>query len=93
LLARAHALRRRFMEHCAWEVAAPTVKDPDRIPDASTVRRWADGLDPSQPAACFRGQTLARLGHWLRRDDVADPQAEPWSRLIPILQVLWPLRL
>jgi hypothetical protein len=30
LLARAQALRRHFLEHCSWEEATPTLKDPDR---------------------------------------------------------------
>jgi hypothetical protein len=93
LLARAQALRRRFIEHCPWEEAAPTLKDPDRVPDASTVRRWSDGLDRSQPASSFRAETFARLAHWLKRDARADPQAGPLSRLTPILEILWPLRL
>ena len=93
LLARAQALRRHFMEHCSWEKATPTLKDPDRVPDPSTLRRWSSGLDRSQPAASFLRQTLAHVAHWLRRGDPADHQAEPLSGLTPVLQVLWPLRL
>jgi transposase-like protein len=43
LLARAQALRRHFMEHCSWEESTPTLKDPDRVPDPSTLRRWSGG--------------------------------------------------
>ena len=93
LLARCQALRRRWEEHCSWEEATPTLKDPDRVPDASTFRRWSGDLDPWQPAVSFRRQTLARLTHWLGRGVPADPQAEPLSGLTPVLQVLWPLRL
>jgi hypothetical protein len=93
LLARSEALRRRLEEHCSWEEATPTLKDPDRVPDPSTLRRWSDGLDRSQPAASFRRRTFARLAHWLGRDAPADPQAEPLSGVTPVLQVLWPLRL
>jgi len=93
LLARAQALRRHFAEHCSWEEATPTLKDPDRVPDPSTLRRWSGGLDRSQPAASFRRQTFARLVHWLGRGAPADPQSEPLSWLTPVLQVLWPLRL
>jgi hypothetical protein len=63
------------------------------VPDPSTLRRWSGGLDPSQPAASFRCQTFARLAHWLGRGAPADPQPEPLSRLTPVLQLLWPLRL
>jgi len=93
LLARAQALRRHFLEHCSWEEATPTLKDPDRVPDPSTLRRWSGGLDHSQPAASFQRQTFARLAHWLGRGAPADPQPEPLSGMAPFLQVLWPLRL
>ena len=93
LLARCQALRRRFAEHCSWEEATPTLKDPNRLPDPSTLRRWSSGLDRSQPAASFLLQTFARVAHWLGRGDQADPQAWPLSGLTPVLQVLWPLRL
>ena len=93
LLARCQALQRRFVEHRSWEDAAPTLKDPNRVPDPSTLRRWAHGLDPSQPARSFLRQTLARFAHWLTHDHPADPEAGPLSGLTPVLQVLWPLRL
>ena len=50
LLTRCQAMRRRFMEHCSWEEATPTLKDANRVPDSSTLRRWSSGLDRSQPA-------------------------------------------
>ncbi len=69
------------------------MKDPDRVPDASTLRRWSVGVDRSQPAASFRNETLARVARWLRRDAPADFQAEPLPSLTPIREILWPLRL
>jgi len=93
LLARAQALRRHFLEHCSWEEATPTLKDPDRVPDPSTLRRWSGGLDRSQPAASFQRQTFSRLAHWLGCRAPADPHPEPLSGMAPFLQVLWPLRL
>ena len=93
LLARCQALRRRWEEHCSWEEATPTLKDPDRVPDPSTLRRWSDSLDRSQPAASFRRRTLARLAHWLGCGARRDPPVEPVSGLTTVLQVLWPLRL
>jgi hypothetical protein len=69
------------------------MQDQDRMPDASTLRRWSAGLDRSQPEVSFQDQTFARLAHWLQYAP-ADRHAEPlFSRLPPILQVLWPLRL
>jgi hypothetical protein len=70
----------------------PTLQDPDRLPDPSTVRRWSRGLDPSQPARSFLPQTLARLAHGRARRPQADPQAGPRSGLTPVVHILWPLR-
>ena len=93
VLARCQALQRRFEERCSWEEATPTLKDPNRMPDPSTLRRWARGLDPSQPARSFLRGTLARIAHWLAPKDQADQNAVPLSGVTRILQVLWPLRL
>jgi hypothetical protein len=93
MLRRCQALRRRSVEHCSWEEATPTLKDPNRVPDSSTLRRWAHGLDCSQPAFSFLRQTLIRVTQWLAPGVPADHQAEPLSWLTPVLQVLWPLRL
>lgn len=92
LLARCQGLRRRFVERYSWEEATPTLKDPNRVPDSSTLRRWAHGLDRSQPALSFLRQTLARITHWLAPAAPADPQAGPLSWVSPVLQILWPLR-
>ena len=92
LVARSQALQRRFVKHSSWEEATPTLKDPNRVPDPSTLRRWAYGLDCSQPARSFFRQTLTRVTHWLAPGAPADHQAEPLSWLTPVLQILWPLR-
>ena len=92
LLAPCQTLRRRFEQHCSWEEATPTLKDANRVPDPSTLRRWSSGLDRSQPAASFRRQTLARMAQWLGRGRPADHKALPLSWLTPVLQILWPLR-
>jgi hypothetical protein len=75
LLTRCQVLRRHFVEHCSWEEAVPTLKDPDRVPDPSTLRRWAHGLDCSQPALSFLRQTLIRVTRWLVPADPADQRA------------------
>jgi len=92
LVARCQALRRRWEEHCSWEEATPTLKDPDRVPDPSTLRRWSDGLDRSRPAPSFRHRTFARLAHWLGCGPRRDLPTEPVSGVTTVLQVLWPLR-
>jgi hypothetical protein len=45
LVARSQALQRYFVEGCSLDLAAPLVKDPDRVPVASTLRRWFLSLD------------------------------------------------
>jgi Domain of unknown function (DUF6431) len=93
LLGRCQAWWRRFMEHSSWEKSAPKLKDADRLPDASTVRRWSKDLDGAQPAASFLHQTVWCLAHWLNRGRPADRQSElsPW--IGSTLQALLPLRL
>jgi uncharacterized protein DUF6431 len=91
LLARCQSWRRRAVEHCSWEEATPTLKDPNRVPDASTLRRWAHVLDLSQPAASFLRQTLIRVAHWLALAGQTSHEGLYW--LTPVLQILGPLRL
>jgi hypothetical protein len=93
LLARCQALLLRFVEGCCWDKALPRLKDPDRLPDSSTVRRWASGLDCSRAAPSFLSQTVTRVAHWMVRGHQAVDEAGPLSWITPILQNLWPLRL
>jgi hypothetical protein len=93
LLARCQALRLRFAEHCSWEKALPKLKDADRLPDPSTVRRWSIGVDSTHLALSFLSQTVARVTHWLARGRQVLDQAGPLSWITPALEVLWPLRL
>jgi len=93
LLARCQALRRRFVENCSWEKAFPNLKDSNRLPDPSTLRRWSSGLDLSQLALSFARQAIARITHRVTRGDPANHEAEPLSWLTPVLPILWPLGL
>ena len=93
LLARCQALLRRIAEHCSWEKASPKLKDPDRLPDPSTVRRWSSGLDSSQPALSFLNRTVTRVADWLARGHQVLDEAGPLSWITPTLEVLCPLRL
>ena len=93
LLARCQALLRRIAEHCSWEKASPKLKDPDRLPDPSTVRRWLSDLDFSQPALSFLNRTVTRVAHWLARGHQVLDEAGPLSSIAPTLEVLCPLRL
>ena len=70
-IARSQALQRYFLEGRCWEDAAPTVKDPDRVADPSTLRRWFRHLDSSRPpfSALLR-ETIRAVGVWLARTEV-----------------------
>jgi hypothetical protein len=93
LLARCQAWLRRVVERCSWEEAAPKCKAPDRLPDASTVRRWSSGMDDCQPARSFLRRTLARVAPWLASTDSRQDEAAFLSWLTPVLELLRPLRL
>jgi len=95
LLARSEALRRYFLEHCSYESAAPTVKNPDRIAAPSTLHRWFRNLDNSQPPFAFLRPTLARIQDSLQRGEVIRHATLrlSWPTVSPFLQQLWPLRL
>ena len=69
LLARCHALRRRSAEHCSWEEATPTLKDPNRVPDPAAVL---------EKAAAFYQQQLdhyAEARRYLKQRGLYDPAA------------------
>jgi Domain of unknown function (DUF6431) len=88
LLARCQALLRRFVEHCSWEKAAPKFRDANRVPDSSTVRRWSQGVDESQPALSFLRKTAARATLWLESAHSHQAGAAVLSWLTPVLEVL-----
>jgi hypothetical protein len=93
LLARGQAWWRRAVEHCSWEEAAPKCKAPDRLPDASTVRRWSSGVDDSQSAGSFLRQMMVRVARRLAFTDSRQDEAAFLSWLTPALELLRPLRL
>ena len=67
LVARSQAIRRRFVEKRSWEDTAPPLKDPNRIPAPSTLRRWGQSLDSSHSAfsVCAVQSKPWRTG-WIR---------------------------
>jgi hypothetical protein len=69
------------------------LKDSNRVPDPSTLRRWSSGLDRSQLALSFLRQVLARIAYWLGRSDRLDHETSFLAYLTPVLQILRPLRL
>jgi hypothetical protein len=91
LVARSQALRRRFREHCSWESAAPPLKDPNRIPDPSTLRRWFCSLDSSPAFSCLR-RTLEAVEQWLDRgEQLAHGSLRlAWPTLFSFLRIFWP---
>jgi hypothetical protein len=91
LVARSQTLRRRFVEHCSWESAAPDLKDPNRIPDPSTLRRWCRSLD-SSPAFSSLRRTLETVERRLARgEQLAHGSLRlSWPTVFPFLRVFWP---
>jgi hypothetical protein len=95
LIARSQALRRYFVEDCGWEASAPMVKDPNRLADASTLRRWFRCLDSSRPSFSFLRLTMHVVSEKL---DAGQRLCEGclrlnWRSLFPYLDRFWPLRL
>jgi hypothetical protein len=69
------------------------LKDSNRVPDPSTLRRWSIGVDGSQLGLSFLRQTLARITDWQGRRDRHEDEACFVRWLTPVLQILRPLRL
>jgi len=95
LPARVQALHRRLVEGRTWESAAPTVQDPNRVADPSTLHRWFHHLHGAAPPLVSLRRTLAALRQRLVRGEIACHHAWQSTRLAlaPVLQQLWPLRL
>ncbi len=95
LIARSQALRRRFVEGCSWEAAAPSLQDPDRVADPSTLRRWFRSLDSSRPPFSFLRRTVRAVSQWLEGGGTLHHGSLPLCgrTLFPFLQQHWPLRL
>ena len=95
LIARSEALRRRFVQGCSWEATAPFVKDPDRVADPSTLRRWFRSLDSSRPPFSFLRRTVRAVSQWLHGGGILHHGSLPLcgQTLFPFLQHYWPLRL
>lgn len=94
VVARSQALRRYFLEHRSLESAAPPLKNPDRVPCPSTLRRWFRSLD-SSPAFSFLRSAVRTIANWLARgEQLLHPLLRlSWPTLFPFLQIVWPLRL
>jgi transposase-like protein len=90
--ARAQAVHRRLVEGRSWESAAPTVKDPNRVADPSTLRRWFRLLNSAAPPMPPLRSTLASVRQRLSCGAIADHQAWQTARLVlaPFLHQLWP---
>jgi Domain of unknown function (DUF6431) len=95
LIARSQAMRRYFVEGCCWETAVPVVKDPDRIADPSTLRRWFRSLDSSQPPFSNLQRTMRAISTWFDKTETLVHESLPlcWNTTFPFLAWYWPLRL
>ena len=95
LIARSEALRRYFVEGYSWEAAAPPVKDPHHVADSSTLRRWFQVLDSSQPPFSFLRHTVQAFDQWIQSGQVFRYGDGPlsWPTVFPLLHRFWPLRI
>jgi len=95
LIARSEALRRFFVAGSSWEQAAPPVKDPHRIADPSTLRRWFQALDSSRPLFSSLRRMLPALDHGIRCGQVFRYRNGElsWPMVFPLLHCFWPLRI
>jgi hypothetical protein len=91
-VARSEAVRLRFVEGRSWEDAAPPLKDPDRVPAPSTLRRWCSSLDSSRPPFSYLRRALKTVTQWLdcREAPVFGSLRLSWSTVYPCLRVFWP---
>ena len=94
-IARSEALQRYFLEGHSWEAAAPPVKDPDRVADPSTLRRWFRSLDSSRPPFSFLRQTMVAIHAGLSRAQILMQDSLPLRRhtIFPFLARFWPMRI
>jgi len=95
LIARSQAVQRYFVGGCSLEAAAPVVKDPDRVADPSTLRRWFRALDCSEPPFSFLRRTSRSIGRLLHNGDALHHGVLrlSWRTVFPFLSRFWPLRL
>lgn len=95
LIARSQALRRYFLQGHTGEAAAPEVKDPDRIADPSTLRRWFQSLDSSRPPFSFLRGMMREVSMWLGRAEILIHDSLTLRRqtVFLFLTRFWPLRL
>ena len=70
LIARSQALHRYFVQGRRWESTAPAVKDPDRVADPSTLRRWFRSLDCSLPPFSYLRRTMLAISARLGRTEI-----------------------
>jgi hypothetical protein len=93
-IARSQALQRHFLEGRCWEDAAPTVKDPDRVADPSTLRRWFHSLESSRPPFSFLRDIMHIVNGRLGVAETLWHESLPlrWQTVFPFLMRLWPLR-
>lgn len=93
-IARCQAVQRHFVENTSVEMAAPLVMNPERIPAASTVRRWFSALDAAhaQAAEPVLLPVVKAPFPFLRRVVESLRQRLDRGSLGPLLQVLLPLR-
>lgn len=89
LIARSQAVWRYFIQGCSLDMSAPLMKDPDRIPASSTLRRWFHSLDSSILSDCvIQLPSKAESMRPARSETIAIRHRTPFPFLQKILEVV-----
>jgi hypothetical protein len=94
----ASSLAARRYSATSWKAVAGklrTVKDPDRVADPSTLRRWFRNLDSSRPPFSALRRTMLAMSAWLGRTELLVHDSLPlrWHTVFSFLARFWPLRI
>jgi Domain of unknown function (DUF6431) len=91
LLARVQALHQRFVEGRCWDRVAPVLKDPQRVADPASLRRWFAHPAGSTPPVSQLRRVLAVVSQRLSPPERAGCPAWPssWLALVLFLPPQW----
>ena len=91
LVARSEVQQLRFAQGRSWEDSVPALKDPDRVPAPSTLRRWCRDLDASSSGFSHLQRALKTITLWLESgESLVGSLHLCWPTLYHCLRVVWP---
>jgi hypothetical protein len=92
LLARLHVLHQRFVEGRCWESVVLALKDPQRVADPTTLRRWFGRCHGSLPPLSKLRSVLTAVSQRLpgRVPATCPTWRSSWLALVVFLPLHWP---